>query len=638
VVAACGSGPPSPSGEYRDLRLERLAEGVTHRRSDPLRARKALADAGPGAEMERLRFQWWIDTLEADPSGRASDGDWHEFLRQGPPQDLVDRARRAWSGLLAAEGRVTDALAVIDGIADPLIADEERLALVDGEAAASIARRLAVTAPDRLRSVRPDLEVAALATLTADEWVERAAGWRRAGRARTAAGELRQRRFRGDAERSRRLELARAELARGRSSTAVALLPAIASSNAGEALIRAQVARDRGWSRWPGRRSRATFLDGLVAARRARTVATSTDQRIAALELELECATEAARTDLALAAWNALEAEGWSSSRRSWLGRRLGVAVARRDGWSEDVRRLAGALPQHARGFRWWAARDAMESLAPLAEGASPDLYALWAVETGDLPAPRVAWQRTAAVSPGAPPMVVQWLLDHDLPGTASLEWRRLAIERGTTPSEALAAATFERQRGRPDLAVRWLRHGFPDLGGVNTLAEAENAVRAYLPLDHRNELEAAAAEAGVDPWLLAGIARQESIFNPIARSPAGAVGLIQLMPGTARGHSIALGLGRSPDLTDPAANLRIGARELRALLDEFRAVEPALAAYNAGPNRVRRWRRTFADQRELAEGIPIPETYGYVRRVRFLAEAYHRVWFNEGGSPHAHD
>jgi len=153
------------------------------------------------------------------------------------------------------------------------------------------------------------------------------------------------------------------------------------------------------------------------------------------------------------------------------------------------------------------------------------------------------------------------------------------------------------------------------------------NVVEAYLPLRWHEALRSAAREFDLDPWLLAGLARQESIFNATARSPAGARGAVQLLPGTARGHAVALGLGRSPDLFDPEINLRLGARELARLIRKFDAVEPALAAYNAGERRVRDWWKRSPDRYLFTESIPIPETYSYVRRVRFLAEAYRRVW-----------
>ena len=110
--------------------------------------------------------------------------------------------------------------------------------------------------------------------------------------------------------------------------------------------------------------------------------------------------------------------------------------------------------------------------------------------------------------------------------------------------------------------------------------------------------IAAAASEAGIDPALFAAIVRHESGFDPRAVSPAGAIGLAQLMPGTAAGLGV--------DPYDPDDNLRGGARYLRAQLDRFGATDLALAAYNAGPSRV-----------EQAGGVPrIPETQRYVQQV----------------------
>ena len=110
--------------------------------------------------------------------------------------------------------------------------------------------------------------------------------------------------------------------------------------------------------------------------------------------------------------------------------------------------------------------------------------------------------------------------------------------------------------------------------------------------------IEKAAADAGVDPKLLAAVAWTESGFNPEAVSHAGARGLMQLMPQTARG------LGVDPH--DPAQNLAGGARYLAEQLDRFGTVDLALAAYNAGPGAVSRH-----------GGVPpYAETRGYVTRV----------------------
>ena len=238
-----------------------------------------------------------------------------------------------------------------------------------------------------------------------------------------------------------------------------------------------------------------------------------------------------------------------------------------------------------------------------------------------------VGYRSCSETGASAPPAAVRWLAERGLTAAAVDEWRRLAAIRPLGRAEALAAAETAVRHGDRMAAIRFLRQAMPALGGPGIEDEPADAVRAYLPLPYAAEVRAAAAESGLDPWLVAAVARQESTFHPRARSPRNARGLMQLLAGTARGHGVALGLGPTPDLEDPAVNLRLGARELAAQLARWDAVEPALAAYNAGPSRVARWRDRWRDPEELAEQIPIPETYTYVRRVVYLAEAYRLVY-----------
>lgn len=626
VAAACRLGPQA-ADPAQGSRLEILSEAVARRISDPDEAARLFAAAGPGAELEAVRFQLWSEALaRADAPATA----WREFLDHGPPGDLGDGARLRVATRMLADGDPDGAIAILadigvrrSGAADAVLLDHP-----DEQVRRAAARRLAIEDPARLRAADPAIEARVVVDLNPSQRIRRAASWRLTGSPRTAAAELGALRLRGEEERQRRLELARSEFDLGRVSQAAALMPPLARCRSAEALVRAASSRRSAWSRSPGAVARRRFASCAEAAVRALEAKPSEDERIAALELELECATEAGRLDQAVVSWRALARAGWSGARRGWLGRRLGVALARREGWSQAVRMLAGSLPVHRRCLVYWSGGDNPGGLAALEGAPSPDLYLLWAREHHGVAAAGEIPEAAPDPAPGRVPSTVQWLLDRDLGVLASQEWARLADLRGTTQSEALGAADFEWARGRPDLAVGWLRRGFPRLGGIDTVTAPASAVRAYVPLPWRAELERAAAEAGIDPWLLAGVARQESLFNPSARSPAGAVGITQLMPGTARMHARALGLGSSPDLTDLAVNLRLGARELRLRIDEFGSLELALAAYNAGPNRVRRWRRDFADERVLTEEIPIPETYGYVRRVRFLAEVYRQVWF----------
>jgi soluble lytic murein transglycosylase-like protein len=120
-------------------------------------------------------------------------------------------------------------------------------------------------------------------------------------------------------------------------------------------------------------------------------------------------------------------------------------------------------------------------------------------------------------------------------------------------------------------------------------------------------QIDAAASSNGIDPALLKGLVEQESGFNPAARSGAGALGLTQLMPGTAASLGVT-------DPLDPVQSLQGGARYLRQQLDRFGGDERlALAAYNAGPGAVARY-----------GGVPpYAETQGYVSNVLAKAAAY---------------
>ncbi len=152
--------------------------------------------------------------------------------------------------------------------------------------------------------------------------------------------------------------------------------------------------------------------------------------------------------------------------------------------------------------------------------------------------------------------------------------------------------------------------------------SEPDVYLRARYPLEYEHIIRGHAVNHALDPALLAAVVYVESRFDPKAESPAGAIGLMQLLPDTARGIAIRTGGTRfqTSDLYNPELNVRYGCWYLRHLLDRYEDEEVALAAYNAGQTNVDRWRREGV-------GIQFAETRHYVKRVRELKQIYRRSY-----------
>jgi len=249
-------------------------------------------------------------------------------------------------------------------------------------------------------------------------------------------------------------------------------------------------------------------------------------------------------------------------------------------------------------------------------------LWGFLAAERVDLPYPlesrpvSAAPERIAFIeqSPAARRIAELGALGRDL--DVRREWRHLS--RNLEPEDLKAAAVVACRRGWPDQAIFTLaRSGYWD-----------DLVLRF-PLLHREEVTSQAIATGLDEAWIYAILRQESAFNPGAVSHAGAVGLMQLMPATARSVASALGRPgpRRSELLDPQHNITLGSVYLAEMQSRF-GDHPALAAaaYNAGPHRVERWLpEEPMDADVWVATIPFAETRGYVRRVLAYRVIYHR-------------
>lgn len=287
---------------------------------------------------------------------------------------------------------------------------------------------------------------------------------------------------------------------------------------------------------------------------------------------------------------------------------------------------------------RWWErARDeaaesfygqrAQQRLAATAtETRAP---ATGAVPTPDLADWLAGWHRDAPRGQSRALIRAARLYDIGFAVEAKEELRAASDAAGRSPSGVVEVIRFAQMVDAPDVvaaAATRLKGLYESCGRGLAPPWLE---RMTMPVPFRSLLVPVARRQGLDPCLVSALIRKESFYERTAVSRAGAAGLMQLMPQTAAATA-RRAVGIDPTRrTEVATNLMLGCLHLREVLDLHGSLIRALAAYNAGPDPLRRWVRTLPthDDELWVECITYSETRNYVKTVLAFTWRYRDLW-----------
>ena len=315
----------------------------------------------------------------------------------------------------------------------------------------------------------------------------------------------------------------------------------------------------------------------------------------------------------------------FNDTERAWQAR----AALRAGDWKQVLAAIQGLTPETAREptWRYWRAR----ALRALGEREAADLLLKAVAHQPSFYGLLAADDLGIATVPdwnGVQPTAAELESVREMPGIR----RALALYAVRLDNDALREWSWA-IRGLDD---RSLLAAAAIAAGANVtdraISTAERTLQLHdfaqrYPLPHREALDAATRQWDLDEAFVYGLIRQESRFLAQARSPAGAVGLMQIMPRTARWIAREMPVRPyHPDmLVRPDVNVAMGSYYLHRVLDALGDPILATAAYNAGPARARRWRDAKPLEGAIyAETIPFPETRDYVKKV-FTNAWYYR-------------
>jgi soluble lytic murein transglycosylase len=242
--------------------------------------------------------------------------------------------------------------------------------------------------------------------------------------------------------------------------------------------------------------------------------------------------------------------------------------------------------------------------------------------------------------TPARPPTAdrIRLLLANGLYDPAIAELRYAQRQWGTSPAIEATIAWAYHQKGELRRAITLMRRAYPQSLTANGNTLPVEMRQVLFPLVYWDLIRKHANVYDLDPYVMAALIAQESTFDPGIRSVANAWGLMQVVPPTGRRLARTLGMRRftTRTLTNPEANIRLGMLYFSQLVRRFGGTYYALASYNAGENRVVRWKaeRPGLDEDEFIDDIPFPETQNYVKRILGTAEDYRLLYGRDGGRP----
>ncbi|MGI9065414.1 MAG: transglycosylase SLT domain-containing protein [Pyrinomonadaceae bacterium] len=214
-------------------------------------------------------------------------------------------------------------------------------------------------------------------------------------------------------------------------------------------------------------------------------------------------------------------------------------------------------------------------------------------------------------------------------------ELAQASASGGNSPKVNLAIARVYRSQEDNVRALNVLKKSFPDYSQMKPEEMTREEWDVFYPLSNWDIIVQESRAKNLDPYQVAGLIRQETVFMSRARSSAKAYGLMQLLVPTGITTARKYGIERTiteESLYEPRLNIQLGTAYLRDQIDKFGRIEYVAAAYNAGPGRAVQWRASLpAEMDEWAEAVPFKETRGYVQGVVRNRLQYQRLYDANG-------